>query len=179
MRGEVDVPVLLSMTEGLPEAFLGSSFSVDLVHALDRVLAPVVATLDDLDAYVDARYAPDDFVRWLGSWLGAPVDDRWPAARVRAHLPDLRTAMLLGGTVTGLVAALRAVTGFEPEVRDSGGVSTSPRPLGPLPGSERPFLQVRVRIADSDPDTMEDVVARVVAGMTPAHVPADVLTERV
>lgn len=179
MRGAAEAPVGLGLTAGLPPAFVGSDVTTHLVDAFDLVLAPLVATLDDLDAYVDARYAPDDFVRWLGSWLTAPVDDRWPADRVRHHLGDLREALLQRGTVGALVAMLRAVTGFEPEVSDSGGVSVGPRPMGPLPGSEQPFVRVRVRIAGDDPATMEDVVRRVVAGMVPAHVPADVHTERV
>lgn len=179
MRGAADVPMASSLRDGLPPAFFGSDFTADLVAAFDEVLAPVVATLDDLDAYVDPRYAPDDFVRWLGTWLVAPVDERWPAHRVRAHLPDIRDALLRRGTVTGLAAMLRAVTGNEPEISDSGGVATSPRPMGPLPGVERAFVRVRVSIPDEDPDTMEDVVSRIVTEMTPAHVPVDVVTVRV
>lgn len=178
MRGGADVPLGTSLNDGLPPAFVTGGLVPDLVAAFDQVLAPVAATLDDLDAYVDPRYAPADFVRWLGTWLGAPVDERWPQARVRAHLPDLREALLRRGTVTGLAALLRAVTGHEPEITDSGGVTTSARPGARLPGSERAFLTVRARIHEADPDTMEDVVYRAVAHMTPAHVPFEVVTER-
>ncbi len=178
MRGAADVPVGTSLREALPPVFADGGLVGALVDGLDAVLAPVPGTLDDLDAYLDPRYAPDDFARWLGQWLGAPVDARWPADRVRRHLPDLLTALLGQGTLTGLTALVRAVTGNEPEVTDSGGVAWSPRQQGELPGLATPGVRVRVVIARDDPETMEDVLRQVVAAQVPAHVPAVVETER-
>ena len=61
--------------------------------------ASVGATLDDLDAYVDPRYAPDDFVRWVASWLSPAIAARRDADHLRAHLGDLRRALLGRGTL--------------------------------------------------------------------------------
>jgi phage tail-like protein len=178
-RQGLDLPVGTSLGSGLPASFFGSPLTTDLVEAFDGVLAPIVATLDDLDGYLDPRYAPDDFVRWIGGWLGAPIDERWPADRVRRHLPQLRLALLGRGTVSGLSAMLEALTGHEPEITDSGGVSWSTRPQGPLPGSGRPWLRVRAKVDAADPDTLDDMVHRAVARMAPAHVPAEVTVLRV
>jgi phage tail-like protein len=162
-----------SLATGLPAAFFGNDFTANLVRAFDEVLAPVFATLDEFDAYLDPRYAPDDFLRWLAGWLGFPVGERWPPERIRTHFADARDALLWRGTVKGVAAAVRACTGREPEVTDTGGVAWSARPLGPLPGEARP--QLIVRIDDPDGEVAQEVVDRVVAEVKPAHVPHQVI----
>jgi phage tail-like protein len=160
-----------SLAAGLPPAFFGNDFTADLVAAFDEVLAPVFTTLDDFDAYLDPRYAPEDFLRWLAGWLGFPTDERWPADRLRASLDDAVEALLWRGTVRGVAAAVRAYTGEQPDVSDNGGVTSSARPLGPLPGDSRPRLVVRVPGKDVDPE----VVERIVAEVKPAQIPHEIV----
>lgn len=162
-----------SLAAGLPPAFFGNDFTRELIRAFDQVLAPVFASLDDFDAYLDPRYAPDDFLRWLAGWLGLPVDERWPAERLRRHLGDARDGLLRRGTLAGVTAAVRAYTGRTPSVVDSGGVAWSTRPLGQLPGDPRPRLVVQV----DDPDgTLDrDVLERIIAETKPAHVQFELL----
>jgi phage tail-like protein len=174
MRG--GVPGLVSpesLAAGMPGAFFGNDFTGELVLAFDDVLAPVFATLDDFDAYLDPRYAPEDFLRWLAGWLGFPIDERWPADHLRAHLADAVEALVWRGTVRGVTAAVRAYTGGEPRVVDSGGVESSGRPLGTLPGEARPRLLVEV--VDERGTVHRDVVDRIVADVKPAHVPHQVV----
>jgi phage tail-like protein len=168
------LPAATSLLSGLPEAFLGNDFTVNLVRAFDDALAPVTTTLDDLDAYLDLRYAPDDFVRFAAGWLSPVIAERRSAAHLRAHLGDLREALLGRGTVAAVRAAVRACTGLEPEVRDTGGVAWSTRPQGPLPGRAAPLLEVDAPIADDepDPDAVLELVRYVVDDVRPAHVPA-------
>jgi phage tail-like protein len=167
-------PPATSLVDGLPEAFLGSDFTVGLIGAFDDALGPVGATLDDLEAYLDPRFAPDDFVRWVASWLAPAIAARRDADHLRAHLPDLRRALLGRGTLDGIAAAVRACTGLEPDVRDSGGASWSKRPQGAFPGMSAPLLEVDVRVApdEPDPEAVLDLVRFVVADVRPAHVPA-------
>ena len=182
MRGAIDhwpAPAA-TLSSGLPSTYLTGTLIRDLLESFDQVLAPAVVTLDDLPAYLDPRYAPDDYVVWLGSWLSSVVDRRWPPERVRSHLPDLREALLHRGTLTGIRAGVRACTGLEPEVRDTGGVNWSSRPGGALPGIPGPArLQVRV---PADPDRARDpetesnlraLVEVVVDDLKPAHVIAE------
>lgn len=174
MRGAAPGPVPVSLARGVPESFLGNDFTVGLVEAFDDVLAPVVGVLADLDAYLDPRYAPDDFVRWVASWLSPQVGARLSADEARARLVDLRTALLARGTLHGVAAAVRACTGREPAVRDNGGVGWSARPHAALPGSRVPLLEVDVVVADDepDPDALLDLVRAVVDDVRPVHVPA-------
>lgn len=162
-----------SLAAGLPGAFFGNDFTVGLVEAFDEVLSPVFATLDDFDAYLDPRYAPEDFLRWLCGWLGFEVDERWPADRLRERLPYAVEALLWRGTARGVAAAVRAYTGQLPQIEESGAVAGSAQPLRPLPGHARPRLVVRV----DDPEGVLDldVLHGVVAGAKPAHVPHQVV----
>lgn len=176
MRGatrQVPLPPV-SLEHGLPPIFLGSDVTVDLVAAFDQVLAPVVAVLDHLDAYVDMRYAPEDCVLWVGSWLSPFVDARRPAGRVRQHVDDLAAAIVGCGTVGGLAAAVRACTGHEPVVRDTGGVGWSARPNPELPGRSGFSLEVDAVVDAADGDAVRALVLAVVDDVRPAHVPAHV-----
>lgn len=165
-----------SLASGLPAAFFGNDFTAGLVSAFDEVLAPVFATLDDFDAYLDPRYAPEDFLRWLCGWLGSPVDERLPADGLRARLRDSVEAVMWRGTVRGVAAAVRSHTGRDPRIEDSGAVSTSHLPMRPLPGAARQRLVVRV--SDPDGNLDADLLHRVVAAAKPAHVPHEVVIER-
>ena len=179
MRGAIEnwPPPAATLGSDLPPAFLSGTLVRDLLDSFDLVLAPAVLTLDDLAAYLDPRYAPDDYLVWVGSWLSSVVDRRWPADRVRAHLADLRVALLHRGTLHGIRAGVRACTGLEPEVRDNGGVSWSHRPGGSLPGQQGPpRLHVRVPLnpdAELSPEADEalrTLVTAVVDDVKPAHV---------
>jgi phage tail-like protein len=173
MRGAVDgLQPPESLAAGLPGAFIGNDFTRELIAAFDEVLAPVFASLDDFDAYLDPRYAPEDFLRWLAGWVGFPLDERWSAERLRARVADAVEAVQWRGTVRGVAAAVRAYTGEQPEVVDTGGVTSSARPLGPLPGEARPRLLVRVRRRRRlDPEVLD----RLVSDVKPAHVPHEIV----
>lgn len=176
MRGATTALALpaVSLGEGLPAAFLLGGITSGLVDALDAVLAPAVSVLDDLDAYLDLRYAPDDCVRWLGSWLNTGVDGRWPAERLRLRRADLVTALVGRGTVRGLAAGVRACSGYDPLVRDNGGVSWSNRPGGRLPGRQTPSLEIEVPYDARDGAGIVALVRAVVEDLRPVDVPASV-----
>jgi phage tail-like protein len=177
MRGAVaDLPVSRSLTEGLPVAFFADPsgadterFAYNLVAAFDQVLAPVLASLDSIHAYMDPRTAPPDFVPWLAGWLGLAVGERWPAHRARSFVEGAAEAFRWRGTRRGIALAVRAYTGVEPDIDDTGGVGFSLRPGGPVPGDQTPFLRVRVVVGDAEVD--EASVDRIVADAKPAHVP--------
>lgn len=170
------VPVATSLLDGLPAAFVDGGLTRALVEAFDDVLAPVTVLLDDLDAYLDPRYAPDDFVRWVASWLSPAIARRRSAAQLREGFGDLTEAMVARGTVRGVVAAVRACTGRTPDVRETGGVGWSRRPLGALPGTATTLLEVDVRLDPDEPDPhgVLELVSWVLDDVTPVHVPVAV-----
>lgn len=151
----------------LPPVMQEDPTAMRLTQAYDEVLAPVLATLDCLPAYVDTDVAPADFLEWLAGWVGATLDENWPAARQRATVSQAVTLHRTRGTVAGLRAHLEAATGLRVDVTDSGGVATSTTPDGELPGDPRPEVVVRVH---GSPPAGLAAVERLVAAAKPAHI---------
>jgi phage tail-like protein len=141
--------------------------------ALDVVIAPVLATLDSSDAYVDPRLAPLDFVDWLAEWVGVELDASWPEDRQRALVAQAAGLFAWRGTVRGVTEAVAIYTGVEPEITETGGTawSRSPPPSGEVPGSPAAALRVRVRVPAGEADTVDQArLDRLVAAAKPAHV---------
>ncbi|WP_261569967.1 phage tail protein [Frankia gtarii] len=167
MRGAVDgLATPFPLAGGVPGALLGTGAIDGLLAAFDDVLAPVLATLDSFDAYLDPDLTPSDFLGWLAGWLGVAIDGRWPPERTRRVLRQAPELLRWRGTPHGVAAAVRALAEVDAEVVDSGGVGWSPSPRGLAPGARVPMLIVRVpRGADLR------AVETAVQGAKPAHVP--------
>jgi phage tail-like protein len=153
----------------LPAVYQEDRFAQALLTALDEVLAPVVSTLDNLDAYLDPYLAPDDFLGWLGTWVGITVDDTWDVDRRREVVARAVELYRLRGTATGLAQQVEIHTGGTVEIVENGGSAWSIDPGGELPGSQAPLVVVRVHVDDPkaiDPTRLDDLVA----AAKPAHV---------
>ena len=153
------------------------SFTQRFVSAFDEVLAPVFATLDCFDAYLDPDLAPDDFVAWLADWVALDLDDGWTPAQRRELVRQAAGLHRWRGTRRGLVEQVRLVVDGEVEVDDSGGTAWSAVPGGQLPGTAPASVRVTVRVTDPqavDRRRVQDAVARAV----PAHVTAMVEVNR-
>ncbi|MFI9269961.1 phage tail protein [Kitasatospora sp. NPDC052896] len=156
----------------LPDVYTGEEFAQRYVAAFDDVLAPVFAVLDCLPGYLDPALAPGDFLGWLGRWVAADLPDFDPLHPLDQHRELVAGAVQRhreSGTVRGLTRQLRLL-GIEAQVTESGGSSWSASPNGPLPGSARAELVIRVAAGAGGPATVhlvEDLVQRT----CPAHVP--------
>ncbi|MEV4759044.1 phage tail protein [Micromonospora sp. NPDC049559] len=174
MRGAVPglpTPHPIGLT--LPALFLEDDFTQRFTAGLDEVLAPVLLTLDSLDAYLDLELAPPDFLDWLAGWVALPVDDSWPLPLRRRLIRHAVELHRWRGTVRGLELALGILTGGTVEVTDTGGVTWSSTPNTDPPPPAPARVQVRVRVADpSSVDTTR--LQEMVAGVVPAHVQATV-----
>jgi phage tail-like protein len=174
MRGAVPgLPSPHPIGLALPALYLEDDFTQRFTAGLDEVLAPVLLTLDCLDAYLDLDLTPPDFLDWLSSWVAMPVDDSWPVPMRRELLRHAVELHRWRGTAHGLEVALRILTGGVVEVSDTGGVTcsstpdTSPPPPGPA--------QVRVLVRVADPAAVDqDRLREVLASAVPAHVQATV-----
>lgn len=151
----------------LPAVYQEDGFAQRLTAGLDDVLAPVLCVLDCLDAYVDPELAPEDFVSWMEGWVGLDLDEDVPVERRRAMVASAGDVYRMHGTARGIAASVRALTGAEPTVRDTGGVAWSVSPAAPAAETRPPSVTVTVP-AGSAFDRR--AVERAVAGAKPAHV---------
>ncbi len=153
----------------MPAVYQDDEFTMRLTAALDEVLAPVVATLDCITAYIDPLLAPEDFLQWLSGWFGAVLDENWPAERQRGVVSAAAGLYRIRGTLPGLRAHLELVTGGQVEAADSGGVAWSVTPDGQLPGEDTPGLSIRITVADAAGVNIR-ALDELISAVKPAHV---------
>ena len=144
-------------------------FGPRFIAAFDDVLAPILATLDSLDSYLDADTTPEDFLSWLGEWVAASVDASWSEDRRRAFVGQAAELYRRRGTAAGLRDHVQIHTGGLVEVIENGASSWSAKPDGKLPGSPEPVVVVRVTVDDPGEIDHEKLDAMVHASK-PAHV---------
>jgi phage tail-like protein len=154
----------------LPAVYHEDDFAGRMLSAFDEVLAPVVATLDNLDAYFDPALAPVDFVAWLADMLGFPLGETLPDERARRLLSRAIEIDRWRGTVRGLRLLLSVYLGMEPEIVDSGGCSWSAVSDTPLPGDPTLSLVVRLR-PPKGVDVPVPMVEALIQSAKPVHVP--------
>jgi phage tail-like protein len=153
----------------LPGVFQADPFTQMFCSALDRVVAPVVATLDSMPAYLDPATAPPDMLAWLGSWVGLALEGDWPDDRRRVLVAAAAGLHARRGTRAAIEDAVRLATGLPPRLEESGGTSVALDPRARVPGEDEPFLVVVVPEAAGGID--ETALRGLVALLVPAHVP--------
>ncbi|MFJ3924642.1 phage tail protein [Streptomyces sp. NPDC090022] len=166
----------------LPAVYAEDDLAQRITEGLDEVLAPVLTVLDCLPAYFDPRLAPADFVALLAAWVGADVvvgggggggggdGDIGGADATAGAVPGAVAGHGLRGTRAGLAEQVRRAFGATPEIEESGGAVWSPTPGAPLPGSDRPYLLVRLRV--TDPARVDTAaLTAFVARNRPVHLP--------
>jgi phage tail-like protein len=157
----------------LPALYHEDAFAQSLTAGLDDVLAPVFSSLDNLESYLDPALAPEDFLDWLGGWVGLVVDETWPLERRRAFISRAHELYRVRGTAKGLAAHVELFSGGEVEIQEPGGASWSVTSGGALPGSSSFEVLVRVRV-ENPASVDQPRLNALIAAAKPAH-----LTHRV
>lgn len=153
----------------LPALYQEDDFAQSMMSALDEVLAPVVSTIDNIDAYLDPYLTPEDFLTWLGGWVGLAIDETWTIERRREAVGRAVELYRRRGTPLGLEQQIEIHTGGTVEITENGGTAWSIDPGGELPGSPKPLVVVRVHV--DDPKSIDPVrLDALVGAAKPAHV---------
>jgi phage tail-like protein len=153
----------------LPALFQEDDFVLRWCRGLDEVLAPVLSTLDCLDAYFDPALTPPDFLDWLAVWVNLSLDQNWPEERRRRLVYRAAELYRWQGTRRGIAEHVALYSGELPEIDDSGGAGWSAAPGGPLPGRAGGEIVVRVRPPPGHPVDWHHLEA-IVATAKPAHI---------
>ena len=157
------------LIETLPGLYQEDDLAGALTKAFDDVLAPVVSTIDNIDAYLDPALTPEDFLEWLAGWVGLLPDETWPIERRRALVAVAADLYRNRGTAAGLQMHVRLLTAGEVEVVDSGGSvwSTTPGTAAPGDGS----YSVTVKVKPPKKGSVDRArVDSLVTAAKPAHV---------
>lgn len=156
--------------EQLPGLYRDDAFTQRFMAAFDEVLAGVIGVLDCFPAYLDPALAPEDFLEWIGSWVGAAPDETWPLERRRAFVASATELFRVRGTAAGLAAHVAIFTGGEVEISEPGAAGWSRDAGAAAPAGASPDLLIRVRVQDPRGVSAARLEA-LVAASKPAHVP--------
>jgi len=156
--------------EHLPGLYRDDAFTQRFTAAFDEVLAGAIQVLDCFPAYLDPALAPEDFLEWIGSWVGATPDETWPLERRRAFVTSATELFRMRGTAAGLAAHVAIFTGGEVEIAEPGAAGWSRDAGAVLPAGTSPDLFIRVRV--KDPKSVPAARLEALVGASkPAHVP--------
>lgn len=152
----------------LPAILQGDDFVLRMLDGLDEVLAPVLVTLDSLEAYFDPMVAPEDFLAWLATWVGVPLDRDLEEHDQRRLLAAAAELHGVRGTVHGLWRLVGLVApDCSLEVEDGGWVDWSLTPGDPLPDAEG---SDSLRVSLSGPDEQVERAMKATREWCPAHI---------
>jgi len=170
MRGLLEgVPTPHPLGPSLPGLYQEDDFTQRWLDGLDQVLAPIFATLDNFDAYLDPWLTPVDFLGWLAGWVGIVLDESWEEPRRRAIVARAVDLYRMRGTAAALAGQVEIQTGGSVEIIENGATSWSVDAGGDLPGSPDPLVVVRVTVPDPKAVDTGRLDA-LVAAAKPAHV---------
>lgn len=176
-RTALGLPVAQPIIRTLPALYQDGGFLDHFTSGLDAVMAPVVATLDCLDAYVSPAVAPPDFVGWLGDWVGLRLEEDWSLDRRRRLVAQAAELFARRGTTHGLRDEIELYTGGTATVDDPGRVWTSSVPSGEADRAMRRNTDRTVRVTVDVPDASTvnwPALQELVRSAVPAHLPVEI-----
>ena len=107
----------ISLRRYLPAVFGAEPTSADFTDRFtalfDTTLRSIEGRLDRLAALFDPLSTPQDFLGWLGSWIGLAFARDWPEERRRRYLKEAAGLYCLRGTPLGLWRQLLLFLGFD------------------------------------------------------------------
>jgi phage tail-like protein len=153
----------------LPGLYQDDRLTSGLTAAFDEVLAPAVGSIDNFAAYLDPALTPEDFLEWLGGWVGLLLDETWPIERRRALVAVAADLYRQRGTAAGLQMHVKLFTATEVEIVETGASAWSITPGAAVPGTEGFTVTVRVKPPNKGTIDRQKLDA-LVAAAKPAHV---------
>jgi phage tail-like protein len=159
----------------LPAIYADGDFGMRLVSALEAVLDPLVAILDNLPEHFDVAYAPRDVLELLTDWFALERDELRSGEERRRIVQRAPELMRLRGTRAGLELALEtAFPGVPFRIEDAGEVTWALEPDGRAPepdGDWKVAPESFVIYCDMPlPENRLAAAARLIDQAKPAHI---------
>lgn len=156
----------------LPMGMLDDELFVRFVSIFQQVATSLVEGADNIPNLVDSTVAPVPALSWLASWLGVTwIEPSLPDDVQRRLVRECGRALEWRGTSRGLEILLRAVTGGEVVIAESGHVR-----VGAAPGALASNPTVRVEV-QSTGWLSEDDFVELVTDEVPANVHCEIVVD--
>ncbi|RLD08039.1 MAG: hypothetical protein DRI56_05985 [Chloroflexota bacterium] len=100
----------------LPDIYDSDDFMSRFLMLFESFWKPISQQIDQMEDYFDPDLTPDEFIPWLASWVGLPVDASLPLNRMRVLLKNAMMFYQYRGTYKALKTYLEIYTDGEVEV---------------------------------------------------------------
>jgi phage tail-like protein len=107
-----------SWLEYLPPIYSEDYFTGRFLLIFESIEAPLEWLLDGFDYYLDAKFAPPDWLQWFGSWVDILVPATIPVERQRLIVMEMAQLFRTRGTVKSLTRHLELVFDTEPKIKE-------------------------------------------------------------
>jgi phage tail-like protein len=113
------VPERSTYLQLLPGIYQDSDFLGRFLLIFESILTPMDRMVGSIHHYFDPDVAPPETLRWVASWLGIVLDERWPEDRQRDLVRGATDLYRWRGTRRGLSTVLRLATGITPTITEA------------------------------------------------------------
>jgi phage tail-like protein len=104
--------------EYLPELYESDGFVSRFLMLFEGFWKPISQQIDQVDSYFDPDLTPPEFIPWMASWIGLPLDPTLPMERMRALLKQSIMFFQCRGTYQALKTYLEVYTGGQVEIKE-------------------------------------------------------------
>jgi phage tail-like protein len=170
------IPIEHPIASALPSIYQGEMFIEQFTAGLDAVIAPTIASLDCLDAYIEPDVCPTDFLEWLGDWVGLRLEEDWSIDRRRRVVAAASDMFAKRCTIAGLRREIELYTDGVVHVDDPGATHTSAVPGSSFSAGHRSTDRtVRVTVDVPDGESVNWAgLQELIRHAVPAHLPVEI-----
>ena len=102
----------------LPEIYESDDFTSRFLMLFESFWKPITRQVDKVEMYFDPLLTPSEFLPWLASWLGLPIDNHLPIERNRLLIQNAMQISQCRGTVAALKKYLEIYTAGQVEIAE-------------------------------------------------------------
>lgn len=99
-----------SYLKHLPEIYENDHFTSRFLMLFESFWKPISQQIDQVENYFDPDLTPPEFIPWLASWIGLPLDKSLPMERMRALIKQAIMLFQCRGTAQALRTYLEIYT---------------------------------------------------------------------
>jgi len=96
--------------QNLPEMYESDDFTSRFLMLFESFWKPISTQIGQMDTYFDPAITPPEFLPWLASWIGLPVEESLPVERLRAMIKQAILLFQYRGTAQALKTYLEIYT---------------------------------------------------------------------
>ena len=102
----------------LPELYESDDFASRFLMLFESFWKPVTQQIDQVENYFDADMTPPEFLPWLASWIGLPIESSLPIERMRAMVKQAIKLFQCRGTAQALKTYLEIYTNGDVQIEE-------------------------------------------------------------